>query len=124
MKIHRPLHTVQLPKSSQSLHFTRIDLELCCFLRPLILVGSVSLPGCPKETVPECEEWLREIRLDSPTLVVDIMVSGIVAGDMLQGVPWQRIATVVVNSFNRRGCKKYHSLAGRHSCNFEGYGCS
>lgn len=119
-----PTSYCTVPQSSQSLDFIRIDLELCCFLRPFILVSSVSLPDCPKETIPECEEWLREIGLDSPALVVDIMVSGIVAGDMLQGVPWQGIATVVVNGFDRRGCKKYHSLAGRHSCNFEGYGCS
>jgi hypothetical protein len=99
MKIHRPLHTVQFPKSSQSLHFIRIDLELCCFLRPLILVSSVSLPDCPKETIPEGEEWLREIRLDSPTLVVDIMVSGIVACEVLQWIPGKCVPAVVVHGF-------------------------
>ncbi len=53
-----------------------------------------SSPDCAKQSIPECEEWLREIGLypiktnrlsqtwetylDAPTLVVHIMVSRIV----------------------------------------------
>ncbi len=74
-------------------------LSLCrclcfCFHRLLglapgsfVFQGCIALPHGPQERVPECEEWLGEVRLDAPALMVNVVVSCIVTGDVLNRVP-------------------------------------
>lgn len=70
--------------------------------------------SCEKP-IPDGEEGLGEVSLDTPTLVVNIMVGGIVGSEMLQGVPGESIAAVIVHSLNSRTGKKPHGLAVSHS---------
>lgn len=92
-----------------------IDEQLRCFRRPFISPFGVStVPYRPKDPVPECKEWLAEIGLDPPALVVDIMVCGIVACNMLKGIPGQLVATMVVNCLDGGPGEKAHSLTRCH----------
>jgi len=43
------------------------------------------------------------------------MVSGIIAGDVLEWIPWQCISTVIIDSLDGRGREKHHSLASCHA---------
>jgi len=53
---------------------------------------------------------------------MDIMVCGIVAGYMLQGVPGESVATVVVNRFDARPNEEEESLASGEVGTFVGDG--
>jgi hypothetical protein len=70
---------------------------------------------CIKKTVPESKEWLREIGLNTPALVMDVVVGSIVGGEMLQGVPGEGIAAMIVNCLNGGAGKEPHALADGHS---------
>lgn len=48
-----------------------------------------------------------------------VMVPGIVRGQMLQGVPGQCVAAMVVNGFQGGTGEEPHPLPGIHSCGFE-----
>lgn len=104
-------------KTTSQLDFVCIRLELCRFPIPRISRSGIAIPHRTKYSVPECEEWLREIRLDSPALVMDVVVSCIVTCDVLQGVPGQCVTAVVINRLDGRGCEEDHSLARRHPSN-------
>ena len=52
------------------------------------------------------------------------MISGIVAGYVLQRIPGECVAAVIIDCLDRRGREKHQSLAGCHSCNFICYACS
>ena len=73
------------------------------------------MPNCAQNSVPECKEWLTEVGLDSPALVVDIVICGIVACNMLKRIPWQLIATMIVNCLDGGPCEEAHSLTWRHA---------
>ena len=65
-------------------HVVRIDLELSCLRRPLVFSFHIpTRPYCSQKSIPDREEWLAKVCLDAPTLVVDVMISGVVACDML-----------------------------------------
>ena len=48
------------------------------------------------------------------------MVARVVAGDVLQRVPRQGVAAVIVNRLDRRECEEEYALAHIHACEFEG----
>jgi hypothetical protein len=58
---------------------------------------------------------LGEVGLDAPALVVDIVVGGIVARDVLQRIPWQRVSAVIVDCLDGRGGKEGNSLTCSHA---------
>lgn len=93
---------------------------LCCGLlgrrrsRPLVLEARVALPHRPQELIPEGEEGLGEVGLDPPALVVDVVVGGVVARDVLYGIPRKRIAAVVVDRLDGAPHEEPHPQAGGH----------
>lgn len=82
--------------------------------RALVLDRGVTLPHGTENSIPGGEEGLGEVGLDAPALVVDVVVSGIVAGDVLQGVPGQRVSAVVVDRLHHAADKEEHALARGH----------
>lgn len=46
--------------------------------------------------------------------MVDVVVGGVVAGDVLQGVPGQRVSAVVVNRLHHAADEEEHALARGH----------
>lgn len=73
-------------------------LDPCIFLCSLVLECRIALPHGAQPFIPDGEERLGEICLDAPTLMVDIMVRGVVACDVLQWVPWERVSAVIIDS--------------------------
>jgi hypothetical protein len=78
----------------------RIYQELCSLGGALISQLRLALPHRSQPLVPECEEWLAEVCLDTPTLVVDVMVRRIVAGDVLHWVPWKGVSRVIIDGLD------------------------
>lgn len=48
-----------------------------------------------------------------------IMVAGVVAGEMLKGIPRECIPAMIVYCFERSACEKAEALTSRHSSDFE-----
>jgi hypothetical protein len=95
---------------------------LLCLLPPLSVgkaVGSGTLVLGAEDLIPDGEEGLREVGLDSPCLMMDVVVCGIVAGDELQRVPREVVATVVVHSLHSGEAEEECALADAHSHGFE-----
>lgn len=83
-----------------SILIVHVECLLCSEPRALVAGRHVSTgPDRAEKSVPEGEEWLGEVRLDAPALVVHIVVAGIVRRDVLQRVPGQSVSTVIVNGF-------------------------
>ena len=94
----------------------RVDLLLRRVPRTLVSQTHVAThPHCPQQTIPEREEGLAEVRLDAPALVVDVVVAGIVAGQMLKRIEWERVATVVVDGLDGAECEEPHALPDGHA---------
>lgn len=53
-----------------------------------------------KEFVPKGEEGLRKVCLDTPYLVVDIVVDGVIRESPLEQVEWKTVPAVVINGFH------------------------
>lgn len=81
-------------------------LDPCIFLGSLVLECRVSLPHGAQPSIPNGEEWLGEIRLDAPALMVDIMVCSVVTCNVLQRIPRQRVSTVIVDGLGGAEYKK------------------
>lgn len=109
------MHLFRLPYGN----IVRIELELRNLCVSLVSPLHIpTLPHCPKYPIPNREEWLREIRLDAPALMMNVVVSGIVAANMLQRIPGQSITAVVVDGLNGAASKEAHSLTGGHAGSF------
>lgn len=80
----------------------------------LVLELDVALPPGAQDPVPDGEEGLREVGLDAPALVMDIVVGRVVARDVLKRVPGERVAAVVVDRFHHGPDEEEHAHAGRH----------
>lgn len=98
-------------------------VALLCLLRRWFLVGQAVgarplVPGA-EDAVPEGEEGLGEIGLDSPGLVVDVVIGSIVACDELERIPGELVATVVVNSLDGREAEEQGALANVHARKLE-----
>lgn len=79
--------------------------------RPLILGLDIPLPLRTHPPVPDGEEGLREVGLDAPALVVDVVVRRIVARDVLQRVERQRVPAVVVHRLHHATREEGHAHA-------------
>ena len=90
------------------------DLLLSSLPRALVLQFDITIPTGVEQTIPESEERLGEVGLDTPALVVNVMVGGIVGCEMLQRVPRERIAAVIVHGLDRRASEEPHGLANGH----------
>ena len=90
------MYTDQLHFSDTALHLgrqlvhlllkrlVRVDLELGSLGRSLVLGLHISArPDGSQESIPNGEEWLAKVGLDTPTLMMNVMVAGIVTCDVL-----------------------------------------
>ena len=84
--------------------------------RSFVLEAGVTLPHSAEQGVPEGEEGLGEVGLDAPALVVDVVVRSIVAGNVLDRVPGQRVSAVVVYGLDCGHDPKHDSLSLGHPC--------
>ena len=75
-------------------------------------------PDRTEETIPESEERLGKIGLDTPALVMNIVVTGVVGCHSLQGIPWQGVAAVIIDGFESRSSKEPHALPSVHASEF------
>lgn len=97
------------------------NLFLSSNSRPLVAGRDVATnPFGTKKAVPEGEERLAEVGFDTPALVVNIVIAGVVAGDVLERVPRKGIATVVINSLDGAAGKEPHGLSAGHACEHVG----
>jgi len=78
-------HTLSYRSSTRCYrHFLCHHFILCSFLRPLVSSSRITAsPDRPQWSIPECKEGLWEVGLDTPTLMVNVVVCGVVACDML-----------------------------------------
>lgn len=82
----------------------------------LVLVRDVATgPHGAQKLIPEGEERLREVGLNAPALVVDIVVQGVVRGDELEGIQGEGVATVVVDGLDGGTGEEPHGLADAHA---------
>ena len=97
-------------------HPVRLGLPLFSQLHRLGPLPLRPVPNVhrPQRAVPECEEGLREVRLNAPRLVVDIVVGGVITSDVLHGVPGKRVPAVVVDGLDGREAEEEGALADRH----------
>lgn len=93
----------------------QIHLLLGILAGSLVAQLDLTSPLSAKQTVPEDKERLGEVGLDTPALVMNVVVGGVVGGKMLEWIPGEGIATVIVDSFDGRHCKEPHGLAGTHT---------
>lgn len=91
------------------------ELLLRSATSPLVLFLHIAIVHCSTEAVKIGEKGLREIRLDSPALVMDIMIGSIVGEDPVDGVIWECIAAVVQNGLDGGAGEKPHRLAHCHT---------
>lgn len=111
-------------RRSLGLGSIHINLLLGALTSPLIAKLDLTLPLCIEETVPEDEEGLGEIGLDTPALVVNIVISSIVGGDMLQWIPGEGVSTVVIDGLDGREGEEQHALTVGHARNQESNACT
>lgn len=72
-------------------------------------------PFCAEKTVPEGEEWLAEVGLDAPALVVNVVVTGVVAGNVLERIPRKSVTAVIIDSLDSAASKEPHGLSASHT---------
>lgn len=112
-------------KSKQSCH-KRARLIYRLFRLPigsLLLSKSIlALPfkPCIQECVPEGEEWLGEIGLDAPGLVVDIVVLGVITSNELEGIPGEGVSAVVINGLDGGEGEEACALTKGHAGGLKG----
>lgn len=84
--------------NSQLLRGLCIKQALCCILRLCPALRDITaLPLGSIELVPKDEERLREVRLDTPSLMMDIVVGTIVCEQLLQWIPRQRVPAMITH---------------------------
>lgn len=81
--------------------------------RPLVPRTNIpTRPHSPKRTIPKRKERLAEIGLDAPALVMHIMITSVIRGQMLERVPWESVAAVIVDGFESAAGEEADGLAG------------
>lgn len=123
---------VQVPRMTVLLSFSQIFR--CCdlfdqllfgvFSCPFVLQSGIALPHSAQPSVPDSEKGLAEVGLDTPTLVMNIVVRGIVASDMLEGIPGQCVSAVVVYCLHGAADIEQNGHARRHHADFVGQSCA
>lgn len=88
---------------------------LCRLSRSFVAEFDVTLPLSVKKTIPESEERLREVRLDTPALMVNVVIGRIVVSKVLQRIPGESIAAMIVHSLDSGTCEEPHGLTVRHA---------
>lgn len=102
----------------------RVHLLLGALTGPFVAKLNLTLPLGVEEAVPEDEEGLGEIALDAPALMVNIVVGGIVRGEVLQRIPGEGVSAVVINGLDGRAGEEPHGLAVGHPGNQEANTCT
>lgn len=97
----------------------RINLLLSTLTSSLVPQVDITLPLGTEQAVPDNEEGLREVGLDAPALVVNVVIRSIIRGEVLQGIPRKRVAAVIVDGLDGREREKPHRLTSRHARNKE-----
>ena len=62
--------------------------------------------------------------LDAPALMVNVVVAGVVRSEVLKRIPWQRIATMIINRLYGGTRKEPHALTSAQACQLERNACS
>lgn len=70
---------------------------------------------CPTQHIPEGKEGLAKVLLDIPNVMVDVMVTGAVGEDIVQGVEGEHVRGVVQHSLNGREAEKHRGQAAAHA---------
>lgn len=85
-----------------------VELDRACLV-PTSLAGLEGVRHvCSEDFVPHDEEGLREVVLVAIELVVDVVVSAVVAEEDMEDVPGKPKATVVIDSLDgRKGEEEY-----------------
>jgi hypothetical protein len=96
-----------------------LGVLLACFPQGRWQVASRAPVGCVEDPIPEGEEGLREVGLDAPRLVVNVVVGGVVVRDQLQRIPGEFVAAVVIDRLHARKGKEDCSLTHRHAHDLE-----
>ncbi len=78
----------------------------------LVLEGDVARPPGAQDPVPDGEKGLREVGLDTPALVVDVVVGRVVARDVLQRIEGERVAAVVIDRLHHAADEEEHAQTG------------
>lgn len=81
----------------------------------LVSCGNVAHPHSAKVLVPENKERLGEVCFDTPALVMDVVVLGIVRKQALERVEGEFVAAVVIDGLDGRACEKPHGLSDSHA---------
>ena len=95
----------------------RVQLLLRILTCSLVSKLGLTLPLRVEEAIPESEERLGEVGLDTPALMVNVVISSIVGGDVLQRIPWESITAMVVDGFDSGESKEQHALTAGHPRN-------
>lgn len=91
-----------------------LDLFLGSLPGALIFESDVAVPTGVEQTIPKSEEWLGEVGLDTPALVVDVVVGSVVGRDLLKRVPRELVTAMVIDCFDCGHREEPHALTGRH----------
>lgn len=81
-------------------------------------ISSANIPASPhraQEPIPECEKRLAEVGLDTPALVMNVMVLSVVASNVLERIKGQSVTTVIINSLDCAAGEEPHALANGHA---------
>lgn len=86
------------------------------------IAGShIAPPSRLQKAIPEGEERLREVGLNAPALMMDIMIRSIIRGEVLQGIPGEVVAGVIIHRLDGTEGEQEHRLpvvhVGREKCN-------
>lgn len=98
-----------------SLGGLHIHLLLSVLTSPLVAKLNLALPLSIQQSVPEDEERLRKVGLDAPALVMNVVIGSVVGGEVLQGIPWESVAAMIVNGLDGRAGEEPHRLTVGHS---------
>jgi hypothetical protein len=86
---------------------------LCRKTSTLVLGSHIAFVHCSTKSVKVDEKGLREVGLNTPALVVNIVVSGIVGEDPVDRVVGESVTTVVEDRLDGRAGEEPHGLAHR-----------
>lgn len=111
-------------RCSLGLSGIHIHLLLGALAGTLVAKLNFTLPLGVEEAVPKDEEGLGEVALDAPALMVNIMIGGIVGGEVLQRIPGEGVSAVVINGLDGRAGEEPHGLAVGHTGNQEANACT
>lgn len=93
-----------------------LQLLLRSATSPLVLFLRIAFVHCSAKSIEVDEERLREVGLDAPALVMNVVVSGVVGEDPVNRVPREGVAAVIKHGLHSRPGKEPYRLAHSHAC--------